>query len=212
MPLQNRVTPEGEIVAVPERGTMYGNRGGCFHRPNQTLLKRRYGNKQWICCVLAFKGRRRRLMQPGLFTELFFVDEATALAAGHRPCFECRRADAVRFAEVWAKVAGLEGRAAAPDMDERLQGERIDRRGAKVTFAARLGALPDGVFVRHETRAALVWGGRLLPWSFAGYRAPVPIAARAVADVLTPNVTVDILAAGYRPLVHETAQSSDATA
>ena len=209
MPLQNRVTPEGEIAAVADRGTIYGNRGGCFHRPDKSLLPRRYATKQWICCVLAFKGRRRRLMQPGLFTELFFLDEATAFAAGHRPCFECRRADAVRFAELWAQVAGKPGRAAALAMDERLHAERIDMHGGKISFEARLGGLPDGVFVRGSDGPLLVWSGRLLPWSFAGYGAPQPIAAHVVAEVLTPRIMIDILAAGYRPLLHETARPRD---
>ena len=98
MPLQNRVTPEGEIIATPHRGLMMGNRGGCFHLPDRTLGARRWATRQWIACVLEFKGRHRAaMMQPNRYTELFFLDEATALAAGHRPCFECRRRDAERF-------------------------------------------------------------------------------------------------------------------
>ena len=205
MPLQNRVTPAGDVVAVAARGTMYGNRGGCFHRPDRTLLDRRYANKQWICCVLEFKGRKRPLMRPGLFTELFFLDEATAFAAGHRPCFECRRADAVRYAEIWAQTSGQVGRAAAPAMDERLHLERIDTRGAKLSFAAQLADLPDGAMVRHPSGAALLWGRRLYPWSFAGYGTPAVLAARTTAEVLTPRATVAILAAGYRPQVHPSA-------
>jgi len=207
MALQNRVTPDGEIVAVPDRGTMYGNRGGCFHRPDKTLLLRRYATKQWICCVLEFKGRRRRLMQPGLFTELFFLDEATALAAGHRPCFECRRVDSVRFAELWNRIERNAGRAAAPAMDDRLHRERIDSTGRKVIKQARLGELPDGAFVRQLGRPALVWDEKLHPWSFGGYGAPSPLDRSATAVVLTPPIIVAILAAGYKPGLHHSTQT-----
>lgn len=205
MPLQNRVTPEGEIVATPERGTLLGNRGGCFHRPDQTLLPRRYASKQWICCLLQFKGRRRVLRQPGLYTELFFLDEATAWAAGHRPCFECRRADAVRFAETWNAIAGLSDRAAAPDMDARLQAERIGRDGGKLVFVERLQNLPAGTMVRFLGRPLLVHDGGLLPWSFAGYGKPLTVAKQTRVDVLTPLATVEIMRAGYRPMVHASA-------
>ena len=205
MPLQNRVAPDGEIFAVAARGGMYGNRGGCFHRPDQTLLKRRHATKQWICCVLQFKGRRRRLMQPGLFTELFFLDEATALAAGHRPCFECRRADAVRFAEAWNQVAGHEGRAAAPAMDEVLHGQRIGHDGAKVCYTERIAALPNGVFVRRAHGSALVWDQCLRPWTFEGYGVAEAVSPETSAEVLTPRMIVRILAAGYRPGVHASA-------
>ncbi len=148
MPLQNRVSPEGEIVAVAARGTVYGNRGGCFHRDDKTLQARAWASRQWICCVLEFKNRRRPLMRPGLFTELFFLDEATALAAGHRPCFECRRDAAERFARLWPGEKRADGRAAAPAMDRVLHAERLDAAGGKRIWRARLGDLPSGVFVR----------------------------------------------------------------
>ena len=205
MPLQNRVTPEGDIVATSERGTMLGNRGGCFHRDDQTLRPRKYASKQWICCLLQFKGRRRPLRQPGLYTELFFLDEATAWAAGHRPCFECRRADAVWFAELWNERDGGAGRASAPNMDLRLHAERIDRRGQKVTFEARFDALPDNVIVRHNGVVGLVSGGCLLPWSFAGYGASMKLDGQARVDVLTPQRMVEIIRLGYAPSVHSTA-------
>ena len=108
MPLQNRVTPEGEIIATPHRGLLMGNRGGAFHLPDQTLGPRRWATRQWIACVLEFKGRHREVMRPNRYTELFFLDEATALAAGHRPCFECRRSDAERFAELLARAPDVE--------------------------------------------------------------------------------------------------------
>src|SRR5688572_12995054 len=150
MPLQNRVTPEGEIVATPHRGLMMGNRGGCFHLPSRTLGARRWATRQWIACVLEFKGRHRpTMMQPNRYTELFFLDEATALAAGHRPCFECRRRDAERFAELWAGVQGRTERERAPAMDDALHAERLDTARRKVTFRARRADIPSGAFVRY---------------------------------------------------------------
>jgi hypothetical protein len=211
MPHRNRVTPEGEIVAVAARGTILGNRGGCFHRDDTTLKARPFASRQWICCVLQFKNRRRKLLQPGLYTELFFLDEATAMAAGHRPCFECRRADAERFAIFWNEVRGKSGRAAAPAMDDVLQAERIDADYAKLISRATLGGLPDGTFVRTSNGPALFWGGQLWPWSFAGYRAPQHAAADKLVDVLTPPSIVAILAAGFRPKVHETINAAAAT-
>lgn len=205
MPLQNRVTPEGDVVAAAARGTMFGVRGGCFHRPDKTLLPRQFASNNWICCRLEFKGRRRALMQPGLYTELFFLDEATAWAAGHRPCFECRREDAVRYATVWNLVRGRVGRARAPDMDARLHDERIDARGRKVTFRERLGSLPDGAMVRHRGVAALLLEGRLLRWTFEGYGDGVACDADTSVDVLTPPSTVEIIRAGYAPMRHASA-------
>ena len=139
MPLQNRVTPEGDIIATPARGTMMGNRGGAFHTPEQTLGPRRWRTKAWICCVLEFKGRHRAVMQPNRYTELFFLDEATALAAGHRPCFECRRRDALRFAEAWRARAWVAD-AAQSSGDGRRAASRArsgKARGAEATAAAR---------------------------------------------------------------------------
>ncbi len=208
MPLQNRVSPEGDVVAVAARGTLFGVRGGCFHRPDKTLLPRHFATNNWICCRLQFKGRRRALMQPGLYTELFFLDEATAWAAGHRPCFECRREDAVRYAMVWNLVQGRAGRARAPEMDARLHSERIDGQGRKVTFRARLGALPDGVMVRWRGAPVLLHRGRLLPWSFEGYGAGIAVDDDADVEVLTPPSTVEIIRAGYGPMRHASADQA----
>jgi hypothetical protein len=203
MPLQNRVTPDGEIVATSHRGTMMGNRGGCFHRDDQTLKARRWASTQWISCVLSFKARRRQLMQPGLYTELFFLDEATALSAGHRPCFECRRADAQLFQRLWAEAIGRGVTPRAGDMDAVLQAERL------VAAAARppreVARLPAGAMVRIERQASLVLGnGRLRPWSFGGYGEVVD-APRGPVTVLTPPSMVTVLAAGYVPRVHPSA-------
>lgn len=209
MPLQNRVTPEGEIEAVPQRGTMFGNRGGCFHTSEQTLLRRHFASKQWICCVLAFKGRKRHpLMQPGRYTELFFLDEATAIAAGHRPCFECRRPDAMRFAELWNAALGLGGRAAAPAMDDQLQRERIDGQGRKIVTAMRAGDLPDFSFVRIGGLVGMKQDERILPWSFDGYKRARRLAAETTVETLTPAGIVSVLRQGYKPQIHISAEMS----
>ena len=214
-PLRNRVTPEGEIVATAHRGLLMGNRGGAFHLPDQTLGVRRWTTDQWITCVLKFKGRHRQVMQPNRYTELFFLDEATALAAGHRPCFECRRADAELFAELWAKSQvrgqGRMGRERAAAMDEALHAERLDRRGTKRIFRARRADLPSGSFVRYGwagegTRPCLIVGDHLLAWHAAGYSSLIsPATTGEIVEVLTPPSIVAVLSAGYRPILHPSA-------
>ena len=210
MSLQNRVTPEGEIIATPHRGLMMGNRGGCFHLPDRTLGARRWASRQWIACVLEFKGRHREaMMQPNRYTELFFLDEATALAAGHRPCFECRRRDAERFAALWAQTRQWPAPARAPEMDPDLHAERVGAQGRKVTYRAELAGLPDGSFVRLDAAvgatANLVEGECLFPWSPAGYRAAEQRPKRRDVEVLTPRSIVAVLSAGYRPMLHPSA-------
>ncbi len=190
-PLQNRVTPFGDIVAVAARGTMMGNRGGCIHDKEKKLGRRRWASRRWICCVLAFKDRRREVMAPGRYTELFFLDEATALAAGHRPCAECRRADYRAFQEAWLR-ADLPGPARADDMDRLLHAERLAEHG--------IGDLPDGAMVARGDDAYLVKEGDLYCWSHSGYEP----AKNEVAPtrLLTPPAIVRVLAAGYRPGIH----------
>ena len=211
-PLQNRVDPFGEIVATPERGLLMGNRGGCFHDNAQKLTRARWTSRQWISCVLEFKGRKRGLMQPGLYTELFFLDEATALAAGHRPCFECRRADSLRFFDALrAGIPGLvadDARLYVDSVDRRLHEERVDARtNAKRTITTTFADLPDGAILTLPARPAqayLLMGGRLFPWSFAGYGKPIVADAGAAATVLTPATSLAALRAGYVPVVHPT--------
>ncbi len=205
MPLQNRVTPDGDIVAVPARGLMMGNRGGPLHNEDKVLRRRRWVSKQWICCVLDFKGRHREVMQPNRYTELFFLDEATALAAGHRPCFECRRQEFLWFASLWGQVAGRDARATAPEMDEVLQAERIDADGDKVTYPARLPELPSGTFIRLGGRPHVVLGSGLAAWTPDGYIEAAPWAEVDMVDVLTPRTTVAVLAAGFCPGLHPSA-------
>lgn len=205
MPLQNRVTPDGDIVAAAARGLMMGNRGGPLHNGDKALRRRRFVSKQWICCQLAFNERHREVMAPGRYTELFFLDEATALAAGHRPCFECRRQEFLWFATLWARAAGREGRATAPEMDDVLQAERIDGDGNKITYRAPLADLPSGTFVRLGGRPYLVLGSGLAAWTPDGYIEAAPWTEAGPIDVLTPRTSVAVLAAGYCPGLHPSA-------
>ncbi len=208
MPRQNRVTPFGAIIATPARGRLMGNRG-CLHDA-AGQIRRPFQLKRWIICVLEFKGRRRAVMTPGQYTELFFLDEATALAAGHRPCAECQRERFNVFRAIWAKAnPALAGspRPAAPRLDEALHRERLTPAGRQQTHPARLNELPDGTFVAlaEAAGAALVWQGQLWPWSPFGYNGPALPLSSATVTVLTPPSIVRTLAAGYRPGVHPSA-------
>jgi hypothetical protein len=204
-PLQNRVTPTGEIVSDPGRGLLMGNRG-CLHGPDRTLLTARWRSRLWISCVLVWRDVRRDPMPPGRWTALFFLDEATALAAGHRPCAYCRRADFAAFAEAWRQAHRLQARPRAPEIDARLHAERVDSRSRnQLTRPASVDGLPDGVMVRHGGRPALVQGACILPWSFAGYGAPIAVGPSTSVELLTPPATVAAIAAGYHPLVHPSA-------
>jgi hypothetical protein len=202
MALQNRVDPFGELIATPARGLLFGNRGGRFHRDDKTLGKRRWASRQWICCVLQFKGRRHSVWGKG-YTDLFFLDEVTALAAGHRPCFECRRAAAKAFAQKWAQAKDSEV-PYAPEMDRVLQSERLDGR-SKRTHDMPFEDLPDGAFVSLNDIAYAVRGAHLRRWSANGYIEKIA-RPHGMAKVLTPPSIVDVLAAGYRPQWHPTAE------
>ncbi|MDV4144060.1 hypothetical protein [Shimia sp. FJ5] len=194
MPLQNRVQPTGEILAHPARGRFMGNRG-ILHNAGQGLSHRRWRHKAWVCCLLSFKSRRRPLMAPGAYTELFFHDEAVALAAGHRPCGECRRADFTAFLD----AAGHTGPVSA--FDTRLHAARaIPRRFAQRRVEADAASLPDGTFILTGTGPALLWQGALHPFAPDGYRAPRPCPSGRVT-CLTPTPTLTALRAGYRPSV-----------
>lgn len=204
-PLQNRVLPTGDIVADPRRGLLMGNRG-CIHRLDRTLGVTRWRTRMWISCVLDWNGRKRDVMPPGRWTALFFLDEATALSAGHRPCGFCRRADHRWFGESWRAARGLAVRPYAWEMDVALHAERVDRQRTKLTHPAVLGELPDGAMVKLDGgRPALVAGGALLPWSLDGYERPLAISQEASVTLLTPPSVVGALAAGYRPFVHPSA-------
>lgn len=203
MPLQSRVSPFGELHADPARGTFMGNRGGRLHDGSRKLTARRWVSKQWICCALSFKGRRRAVWGDS-YTELFFLDEVTALAAGHRPCFECRRSDANAFAQAWGRAYGATPRAA--EMDAVLHAWRLDGR-AKRTHRCDIAGLPDGAMIVMDGAAHAVRGDALLRWSPAGYQARSPRPHRMRVVTLTPPATVAVLAAGYRPHWHTTAST-----
>jgi hypothetical protein len=201
MPLQNRVDPFGELCAVSPRGLFFGNRGGRIHRDDRTLSRRRWTSRAWICCRLAFKGRHREVWGDS-YTELFFLDEPTAFAAGHRPCFECRRADALAFAAAWARAHGLSAPPRAGEMDAVLQAQRLDGR-AKRRHRAALDDLPDGAMIVLEDEAPFaVRGDAVLPWSFAGYGPARPRPRGIKVELLTPPAMVAVLSAGYRPHWH----------
>ncbi len=204
MPLQNRVTPFGEIVATPQRGRFTGNRGIIHDPATRTLLKRRWTTRAWIACVCEFRGRRRRVMATRSWTELFFLDEATAFAAGHRPCFTCRRADAEAFRDAWRRGNGRD-RAAAPEIDAVLHAERLDGRTRRThALDAPAGALPDGAMIAVGEDGLLIAQGAAWRWSFGGYqRANIPTGAR----LLTPPSIVSAFRAGYRAQIDSSAGS-----
>ena len=201
-PLQNRVTPTGDIIATAHRGMFTGNRG-IIHNPATKTLTRRWASRAWLTCVCEFKGRRREVMGGRGWTELFFLDEATALSAGHRPCFFCRRDDANRFRAAWEEGNGVRP-VLARDIDAVLHGERLS--GRKKRLHARtmpLEQLPNGAMVQEGADSFLIVQGRALAWSPAGYRE----AQRAIKDamLLTPPSTLRALLAGYRPVLHPSA-------
>jgi hypothetical protein len=205
MPLQDRVDPFGELFATPSRGLFMGNRGGRIHTDDRKLTKRRWASRQWICCVLDFKSRQRDVWGR-YYTELFFLDEVTALAAGHRPCFECRRKDAEAFAEAWQQSLKLPRRPRAEEMDLVLHDERLDGR-AKRLHRRDIDELPDGAFVALDEGAWAVRGDTLLRWTPKGYDTRKPPPCGTTVDVLTPPAIVGALAAGYRPHWHPSAEA-----
>jgi hypothetical protein len=200
VPLQNRVTPFGEIVALPQRGLFMGNRGIIHDPATRTLLTRRWTNKTWIICRCDFRGVRRKVMSRRSWTELFFFDEATALSAGHRPCYYCRREAALAFAAAWARAQGLQ-RVGATQIDARLHAERLQD-GAKRVHPLQdaPSALPDGAMVVVSGEAYLLWQGRAHRWQDSGYAPPCDLPR---ADgLLTPPSTVATLRAGYACAPH----------
>ena len=203
MPLPNRVDPFGDLFADASRGLLFGNRGGRFHRDDRALGRRRWVSRAWICCRLEFKGRHREVWGRG-YTELFFLDEPTALAAGHRPCFECRRADAKAFAAAFGRGHGLDAAPRAPEMDRVLHAERLEGR-VKRRHRLPIDALPDGAFVTLPNEpggAFAVRGDALLQWTSAGYVARRRRPRGIMVDVLTPPGIIAALSAGYRPSWH----------
>jgi hypothetical protein len=200
MALQNRVTPFGDIVAIPQRGMFIGNRGIIHGPTTRTLLNRRWTSKAWLVCLCEFRGRRRSVMGARSWTELFFLDEAIALAAGHRPCFFCRRDDAEAFRGAWARGrAGELPRAA--EIDAVLHTERLDH-GYKRMYpmTARPDELPDGAVIAAAGEPYTVARGRAFRSTARGYDRPLEIPRSGV--LLTPPSTLGALRAGYRPVLH----------
>lgn len=207
MPRQNRVTPHGALIATGARGTFMGNRG-CLHDGGGPV-RRTHRGRRWIICALAFNGRRVPLEGPGLNTQLFFLDEATALAAGHRPCRTCRHAAFHAFVDVWTAAnpgALLPGVRPVESIDRVLHGERTGPRAR-----APLDGLPDGTFVAlaDDPHVRLVLGDALLAWQPDGYASAVSRPS-AIVEVLTPPSTVAALRAGYRPILHPSARTTHA--
>jgi len=215
MPLQNRVDPFGEIFAVAARGLFTGNRGVIHDPATRTLLKRRWTTKAWIICACDFRGRRRAVMGRNApsgnagWTELFFFDEVTALAAGHRPCFYCRREKAKEFADCFGRAFGIASPKAA-EIDERLHRKRLASGGTAPALAPdAIEVLPDGAMVCDGGTAYAIRNSRALRWSFSGYADAGGIGdiARAAAPrPLTPPTTVAVLRAGYEPVWHQSAR------
>ena len=200
MPLQNRVTPTGDVIATAERGLFTGNRGIIHDPATRTLLRKRWSTPAWLTCVLEFRGRRRKVMGGRSWTELFFLDEATALAAGHRPCFFCRRDDATRFRAAW-EAGNACGPVLAPEMDAVLHRERLDGRSKRLhPLPMPLHELPDGAMVRAGADSFLIARAQVFKWSPAGY-SKMPRAPEG-ALLLTPPSTVRAVIAGYRPMLH----------
>ena len=206
MPLQNRVTPFGELIPEPTRGGWLGNRGGRIHDPTtRRLTGRRWASRQWICCRLDFRGRARTVWGAG-YTELFFLDEVTALGAGHRPCAECRRIEARLFQAALARSLGLSAPPTLREIDARLHAERLDGRSKR---KHRIGAerVPLGAMVAQGDAALAVHAVGALPWTPAGYGAPRPL-PHGMLEVLTPPLVCTALRGGYAPVWHPTAPPS----
>jgi hypothetical protein len=200
--LQNRVNPFGDIIKTEARGAWMGNRG-VIHNHQQELVKP-FKLKAWLICKLEFKGRKRPVMAPNQYTELFFMDEATAFAAGHRPCFECRRPDYDNFKSLWLKgnpEYGFNLKTSIQQIDEILHQERVDAAKAKVTFEAKPNELPNGSFIAHNQNAYLIWDGLMYQWSPFGYEKGIALPGADKVQVLTPKSSVNTFKAGYVPQV-----------
>jgi hypothetical protein len=211
MPLQNRVTPFGEIVSHPARGLLMGNRG-ILHNDERRLAAARWQHPHWVICRLEFKGRRQEVMRPGAYTQLFFLDEAVALAAGHRPCALCRRAAYEAFVSAWMVAVGRADRPRAAEIDWQLHRQRVEAQTRRqITYPAAIEDLPDGTFITlpgKPTVPYLVLDQRLLPWTPEGYRAARERPTRLEVTVLTPHATVGALRAGFRLLLHPSAAAA----
>lgn len=215
MPLQNRVDPFGEIHATPERGLLTGNRGIIHDAETRSLLNKRWATKAWITCALDFKDVRRVPMgrnRPGGktgWTELFFLDEVTALAAGHRPCFYCRRERAKAYSQAYSSAFRADD-PKVPEIDERLHLDRLASGGAPVELDRQgLHLLPEGAMFSDGASDYAVCDGKALRWSFGGYDAALNFDEFGDEEmcIITPATTLTVLGAGYRPQWHPSAET-----
>ena len=212
MPLQNRVDPKGSLIAVNARGAWMGNRG-ILHNDQQQIVSP-WKHKAWVTCQLAFKGRQRKIFSPGDYSELFFLDEATALSAGHRPCAECRRERFNEFKTAWLKAnAAANAQPPLKEIDKQLHAERAIRGGGKVTYSDEFRNLPPGTFIEYNDQACLIWAGRLWQWSPEGYvdTGTAPVANEEV-KVFTPRSIVAMYTNGFTPEVAKSAPKSSVPA
>jgi hypothetical protein len=201
MPLQNRVNPYGAIFRSPARGTFMGNRGALHNAKREIVCQ--FKGRRWIACCLEFRGRKRSVMSPGRYTELFFLDEAVAFAAGHRPCAECRWEQFKAFRNAWKRRdEPSETPACAPQIDTELHRTRIDNHGRKVTYEAKLDSLPNGCFVQIDGSAFLIWNDALLLWTPERYARKDRRPTGVTVTVLTPLPIVQCFAQGYEPEIH----------
>lgn len=206
MPRQNRVDPFGNLHATPERGTLMGNRG-CLH-DDSGVIRKAFARKAWVTCRLEWKGIQRKVLSPGKYTELFFLDEATAFAAGHRPCNDCRSESYSAFKTAWQATQAAGEFVKAEMMDHQIHAERISASKGKRSFSAQLGDLPDGVMVifpEQRQKPLLLWRGQTWEWSFRGYSSPRAAEVRQAVDVVTPLSICAVLARGYPIVVHTSA-------
>lgn len=205
MTLQNRIDPFGRLHAEPVRGAWMGNRGGCFHRVDQTLRPQHWVSKRWIYCLILFRGRQRAVMTPGKYTEVFFLDEATALAAGHRPCFECQRERATAYKAALVRAGRMSAKCRVSELDAEIAGDVIQRlKGQRSAKLVRTDALPNGVMFESQGAAFLKWNETSWRWSFGGYE---QVRLPAEGRLLTPEATVSALGRGFVPQVHFSAHS-----
>ena len=196
--LQNRVNPVGELIKTKARGAWLGNRG-VIHDEHKEIV-RPYKVKAWITCVLAFRGRHREIMQPDRWTELFFLDEATAFSAGHRPCFQCRYKDHMRFKEYWLKgnpAYGFDMQTPVAKIDDVIHKERIAKDRSKITYEAHIDNLPNGTFAMYDDKPYLIYDKQLYEWGPAGYAKAIALPGVKVVTVLTPRSVVNMFNAGY---------------
>lgn len=200
--LQNRVDPSGSIIKTPARGTWMGNRG-VLHNDKQEIICP-FKLKAWITCRLEFKGRKRLVMVPNRYTELFFLDEATSFAAGHRPCFECRRDDSDKFKALWLKgnpEYHFDEKTSIKKIDDILHKERMKRDRSKVTYEEKINSIPDGTFILIEGNAYLFFKNKIYLWSPFGYDKGIDFPKTNKLTVLTPKSVVNIFRAGYLPQI-----------